>query len=374
MLKWIVMALAVAGLGIGVWTVATSGRDNPEPPPASTPSVNPYPSGIAATGLVEGASRNVQIAAPENGLVTEVSVQVADQVEAGDVLFQLDPRTLEAELVEARSALSVARAELAKAKAAPRAVTLPPLEAAVEKAEAELSLARTEFRQTQRAYENDAATQEELNRRQSALDAAKATLSQARATLREAEAGTWSRDITIAQEKVDQAQARVTSLKERIDRLTVRAPIDGKVLKRRIEPGEYTAPAMNDNAPLVLARLDPLHIRAQVDEEDAPRLREGADAIARVRGAADIRVPLEMVRIEPLAEPKRQLTGVATEVVDTRVIEVVFAVEAGEDNPLYPGMLVDVFIEGPRAATQPATAPQPATKPVLPNIAEPATP
>jgi multidrug resistance efflux pump len=361
MLKWIVIILAVLGLGMGLWTVATSGRDNPEPPPASTPSVNPFPSGIAATGLVEGTSRNVQIAAPENGLVTNVDVQVNDRVEKGDQLFQLDPRQLRAQLTEARAALKLSEAELAKAKAAPRPVTLPPLRAAVEKAKAELALAETELRQTRRAFNNDAATREELNRRQAARDAAEATLDQARASLNEAEAGTWSRDLAIARRQVDQAQANIEAIRRRLRRLTVRAPIAGTVIKRRIEPGEYTAPGFADDSAMVLARLDPLHIRAQVDEEDAPRLRDGAKGVARLRGAADIEVPLEMLRIEPLAEPKQQLTGVATEVVDTRVIEVIFEVQPTTDAPLYPGMLVDVFIEGPAAATRPATQTQDTT-------------
>ncbi len=68
-----------------------------------------------------------------------------------------------------------------------------------------------------------------------------------------------------------------------------------------------------------------------------PRLREGAAGIARVRGAAEKRLPLVMVRIEPLAIPKMSLTGSVTERVDTRVVEVLFRVESLEGMRLYPG-------------------------------------
>jgi len=359
MLKWTVIALAALGLMVGVWTVTTNQRSNPEPAPASPPSVNPFPAGVAATGIVEGASRNVRVAAPEQGLITSVAAEVDERVEKGDVLFRLDTRPLEAQLTEARATRRHARAQLAKAKAAPRPVSLPPLEAAVEKAQAELAFARTEYRQTKRAFDNDAATQQELDRRQSALASAKAGLAEAKARLRKAEAGTWQRDIDIARRRVGEAKARIESLKQRIERLTVRAPINGTVLKRRVEPGEYAAAATGNEAAMVLANVQTLHIRAQVDEEDAPRLRRQAKGVARVRGAADIQVPLKMLRIEPLAEPKRQLTGVSTEVVDTRVIEVVFEVKDKKDAPLYPGMLVDVFIEGPAAPTSPDAATSP---------------
>jgi hypothetical protein len=54
-----------------------------------------------------------------------------------------------------------------------------------------------------------------------------------------------------------------------------------------------------------------------------------------------------MLAIEPLAVPKKQLTGSTQELVDTRVVEVLFAVQPGSpDNiRLYPGQIVDVFID-----------------------------
>ena len=73
-------------------------------------------------------------------------------------------------------------------------------------------------------------------------------------------------------------------------------------------------------------------------------LRTGAAAQARVRGQKAILVPLTMIRIEPLAQPKVQLSGATTERVDTRVLEVLFRVQGSAT--LYPGQLVDVFIDG----------------------------
>jgi hypothetical protein len=102
--------------------------------------------------------------------------------------------------------------------------------------------------------------------------------------------------------------------------------------------------------------LSSLHVRAQVNEEDAPLLREGARGVARVRGPARIELPLRMLRIEPLAQPKRQLTGDFSELVDTRVVEVVFEADASSmprGSRLYPGQIVDVFIETPAVEPSP---------------------
>ena len=49
MIKWITISLAVLGLALGVYTVATARHDPPKAPLAAQPSVNPYPRGIAGT-------------------------------------------------------------------------------------------------------------------------------------------------------------------------------------------------------------------------------------------------------------------------------------------------------------------------------------
>ena len=66
-------------------------------------------------------------------------------------------------------------------------------------------------------------------------------------------------------------------------------------------------------------------MRADVDEVDAWRLQAGAGAVGSPRGASSVRVPLRFVREEPYVVPKKSLTGDSTERVDTRVMQVLFA-------------------------------------------------
>jgi hypothetical protein len=53
---------------------------------------------------------------------------------------------------------------------------------------------------------------------------------------------------------------------------------------------------------------------------------------------------LQFERVEPYVIPKKSLTGDNTERVDTRVLQVIYAVNVSE-MPLYVGQQVDVFIE-----------------------------
>ena len=355
MVKWIVIAISVVGLSVGVFTAATAKEQTTAPPPASAPSINPFTSGIAATGLVEAASRNIEVAPPEPGLVVDVLAEVGDHVESGQPLLQLDPRAIKAELIRGHAARDLAAARVQQLEAEPRAETIPPLEAAHNEAEARARDAEAEFRRASDAMKRDASTASEVDRRRFAAEAAKASAAAAKARLDLARAGAWNKELAVAHASLASANADIEAWNIRLDRLTVRSPIDAVVLQRNISKGEYAALSSNAGGVFVIGDLSALNVRALINEEDAPRLRAGAKAMARARGATTDGlelIPLSMIRIEPLARAKRQLTGVAGELVDTRVIEVLFRVDAqpgpgGLPAGFYPGQLVDVYVDVP---------------------------
>ena len=109
-------------------------------------------------------------------------------------------------------------------------------------------------------------------------------------------------------------------------------------------PGEtwdYTA-----TQPLMLlGRLDPLHVRVDIDEHDGSRVAHGAAATGHVRGHPKERLTLEFVRMEPLVIPKRSLTGDAGERVDTRVLQAIYRIKPPHAG-IFPGQQLDVFLEG----------------------------
>lgn len=345
MIRWLTFVLAAVGLTLGVYTAATARHEAPRVPLAGEPSVNPYKQGIAATGQVEASSRNVSIGSPEGGVVMRVRAEVGQEVKAGDPLFELDARVLESDLIKARAAREAAEAALKLIVARPRAEDLPPLEAAVRAAEAEVADWSDQVTRYGEAQAQVATGDYEKVRRQFAVTGAKARLAAAQARLTLAKAGAWAPEVEVAKADVSQAEANIRALELLIERRTVRAPMDATVLKRNVEPGQYAA-ADQSSAAFVLGDLRQLHVRARVDEEDLPMLRMGAKAQARVRGQKAVMVPLAMIRIEPLAQAKTQLSGATTERVDTRVLEVMFRVESLGEATLYPGQLVDVFIDG----------------------------
>ena len=120
--------------------------------------------------------------------------------------------------------------------------------------------------------------------------------------------------------------------------------VDGEVLQVKVRPGEYAQAGPLATPLMLLGDVSKVHVRVDIDENDAWRFRPGAKAQAFVRGNRDLQAALEFVRVEPYVVPKRSLTGESTERVDTRVLQVLYSFDPRE-LPVYVGQQMDVFVE-----------------------------
>jgi multidrug efflux pump subunit AcrA (membrane-fusion protein) len=147
-----------------------------------------------------------------------------------------------------------------------------------------------------------------------------------------------------AEAKLDQAIAALEGARADLDKTITKAPIDGAILKVNVRLGDYAAAGVLSAPLMTMGSIEPLHIRVDVDEADAWRVRSDSPAIARLRGNPAIAAALSFVRFEPYVLPKRSLTGDTTERVDTRVLQAIYAFRPN-DFPAFVGQQVDVFIK-----------------------------
>ena len=347
--KYLLPVIALLGAAYAASVAAAGSQPAPVAQPVSDPSRPPFASYISGSGMIEAQTRNIAIGAPLPRLVKEVLVKVGDDVKAGAPLFQLSDRVTRAELEVRRAALAGTRARLARLEAAPRPEGIPPAEARVAELEAVLADLRQQVALWDSVADKRAVSAEELGRKKYAAQAAESRLGVARAELALLKAGSWKPDLEVARAEVAEAEAQVVVAETELDRLTVRAPVDGTVLQVNIRPGEFAA-AEGGSSPLMLfggtARL---HVRVDVDENDAWRFRRGAAAVAFVRGNREFMTPLRFEWVEPFVVPKRALTGETTERVDTRVMQAVYSFDRGT-LPVYLGQQMDLFIEAPNKA------------------------
>ncbi len=346
--RYILPVLSLLLVGLAIYQVYSTQRQEPILEPAVPPPSSPYHYTVAGAGMVEARMENVQIAPAIPGLVLEIYVDVGQQVRKGDPLLRVDDRHLWAQLQQAEAQLRYSQAQLAKLESMPRPEELPPARARVAAAQVALALAEDAFRRAERVWMTKQIAEEEYVQKRLQRDLAQQQLAQAEADLRLLEAGAWERDKEIARAQVEQMRAQIATLKTEIERAILRAPMDGVILQRNVRPGEYIAVSFPGAAPaFVLGDMSELHVRVNIDEYDIPRFQPGAPAKAFVRGYPRSEYQLRFVRVEPYVVPKKSLTGENTERVDTRVLQVIYAVE-NPDPPLYVGQQLDVFIQANR--------------------------
>jgi HlyD family secretion protein len=316
--------------------------------PTNPPPVAAFENQVGAVGLVEAASENIGVSLPVPGLVTRVAVRAGDTVQAGQLLFSLDDRDLRAELALRQSAVALAQSKLAKLEASPRPEEIPPAQSRIDEAKAVLEDAHVQLRAMESVKDPRAIRQEDLLRRRRATESAAARVRQAESSMRLLLAGTWKPDLEVARAELRQAEAQVARTQTDLGRLLVTAPMAGRILQCKVRPGEYAPAGVLAQPLMLLGQVEQLHVRADIDEKDAWRFAPGSAASASVRGNAKVKYPLTFVRVEPFVIPKKNLTGESTERVDTRVLQVIYALPKATE--LYPGQQMDLSIRAKEGA------------------------
>ena len=343
MKKYTVPIAAVLSLSFAItWALASKPVHKPTVP-LSAPPESTSDHTVAAVGLVEPESENIELSCSVSGMVTNLYVKAGDYVDRGQPLFTVDDRDIRAQLDVKRAALALARARLQKLEEAPRAEEIPPAEAKVEEAKALLADAEVQVKLINSVTDRRAVREEDVKRRQLNYEAAKARLEEAEKDLALLKAGTWKPDLEIARGEVQQAAAEMRQLETDLARLTMLAPVDGTILQNKVRLGQYAQCGPLTEPLMVFGGGNDLHVRADVDESDAWRVRPGSDAVAYLRGNSRISFPLEFVRFEPYVVPKKSLTGDSTERVDTRVLQVIYRLRDPK-AAVYDGQQMDVYI------------------------------
>lgn len=294
--KYILPVVAALGLALGIATVVRGNQPQPVAQPVAQPARAPFDSFVAGSGIIEGATENIAVGTPVSGIVEAIYVKWGDQVRNGDRLFKIDDRDLQANLLVAQ--------------------------ANVKQAEANLAQAKDKLRLYESVPDKRATTVDELTNRRGV--------------------------VTVDAAALAAAKAQVEQTEIEIERRTVRALVPGQILQIKTRLGEFAQAGVLATPLMLLGNDTRLHVRVDIDENDAWRFRPGAQALAYVRGNPDLKTSLRFERFEPYVIPKQSLTGDSTERVDTRVLQVIYSFDEGA-LPVYVGQQMDVFIEAPPA-------------------------
>jgi HlyD family secretion protein len=294
------MRLVVAAVLVCVLMV---GLDYPYSPGSSAPTFittaverGHITTQVRANGTVEAVVM-VDVSSQLSGRVAKVFVGFNESVAAGQPIAQLDQETFVARVDEARAALRVAKATAQLEKAAFERAKL-----AVENARTAEKLAEAQStaikakqdeleRELQRKIQlarTGSGTEQDLTRTQAQRDAGNADLRASIEQIRmkteaiaiaEAERQMAEANLENTQAVIEQKQATLEQAQLDLDRAVVRAPIDGIIIKRDVNPGQTVAVSLEAKTLFQIAGdLHEMEVHGKIDEADVGQLQIGQTA------------------------------------------------------------------------------------------------
>jgi HlyD family secretion protein len=257
---------------------------------------------VVANGTLQ-PTRAVNIGSELSGTVAQVLVDINDPVRRGELLVQLDTAKLKDQIERSRAALAVAEAVVA--------------EAAATRAEARSALARLE--QVAQLSGGEVPSRAEL-------DAGRAALARADAAALSAAASVLGARAALATDSTNLARA------------AIRAPIDGVILSRNVDPGNAVAASLQAVTLFTLAEdLAHLRLLVNVDEADVGAVRVGQQATFSVSSYADRQYPATITRI-----------AYGSTIAENVVSYVAYLDVDNADLSLRPGMTATAVIQAAR--------------------------
>ena len=288
--EWVIPALAVLGLGFALRAVLVHKTPPREGPPLPPPQ-SAFEQNVSGIGVVEPRSEFINVATELSGVVRRVPVDVGERVKKGDTLFVLDTREVMAQMNVLEKSLASARVQAQDAGA--------------------------QFESVRRLKGTPAVSQDLFNQRHYAHK--------------------------LALSKVKELEAQLNQAHVTRERLNVRAPLTGVVLQVNVWEGEYAAAGVSQTPAMVMGDTTRAHVRVEFDEENIRHIQPHTKAYGVTRDNPTQKIPLTFVYEEPYVLPKQNL-AVAGQRVDTRVLQVVYALPATTEG-IFMGQQMDVFVE-----------------------------
>lgn len=293
---WPVAVVAAGVVAGSAWLALSEGVGS------STARIAPVEFEVTLAGIEEHVTAQgklepkqfVDVGAQVSGQLERIHVEIGDDVEAGQLLAEIDPRVYEARV----------RADEARLKA---------LEAARMEQEALVSQARQKLERNQRLLKSRAVAEQTHEDAETALKVAEAKLLSIEA-------------------QTDEAQSTLDGDRTNLEYTKIYAPIAGTVVLKGVREGQTLNSSQSAPTIVQLADLDTMTVKAQVAEADIGRLMPGMSVYFRTLGSADRRWDGAVRQILP-----------SPEIINDVVLYNVLVDVDNRDRRLMTGMSTQMF-------------------------------
>ena len=288
---WIIVAAALLSAG-GWWVWRQAQRRNAEAPgarPTATAKVEArdISFSVDAAGDI-GPADQVSVRPEINGRISELPVDIGDQVKKDQLLCLLDDKELRTEKETSLAEVAGANLQIVTSKL-------------------NHDKAALDFSRTKELFGNKLISKEEFDHAQNAL-------------------ALMANSIQVASNVLDRAQKSLGQVDERLSKTRITAPFDCTVLTRPVSLGQTVSGSAGFNSGtevMTIANLNNMIVNAHINQADVTRLRTNLQVEIQVESVAGLKMRGIIERIAPQAVIKNGIKGFGTRVaikeIDPRV-------------------------------------------------------
>ncbi|MGH8700038.1 MAG: efflux RND transporter periplasmic adaptor subunit [Burkholderiales bacterium] len=225
-------------------------------------------SAISATGTVNPVTA-VQVGSQVSGQIKEIYVDFNSEVKKNQVIARIDPESFVLRVNQAMADLESARATVLTQRA-----NVSALQSEVSRSKVSLAEAERDYQRNKLLHEKNFVSAAALDKAEFAFRVAQEQVKTTQAQLAVGESQVRNVEALVKQREAQLAQAKVD-----LDRTTIRAPVDGIVVKKSVEPGQTVAASLQAPELFVIAQdLRRMQVDTSIDEAEVGRVREGQAA------------------------------------------------------------------------------------------------
>ena len=252
-------------LGISIWAYHNYSTRSREP--------------IQASGTIEATT--VDISARSSGIVATLTLQEGQSVKQNQLVATLSRSDLVAQKERDAMGVLAAQANLEDLQSGARLPELEEARSNVNIASTNLDKAQRDFGRAESLFKAGALAQENLDQSRNNVDQKSALLEVAQNRLRLLEAGNRPQKIKAAAAELERNKAVLQASQSVLEDLQLFAPIEGTVLSRNYEPGEFVQLGSSLGT---IADLSHMWINIYIPTDDLPQIKLGQKVHFTVSG------------------------------------------------------------------------------------------
>ena len=274
---------------------------------------------LNATGYIIAAHK-IELASKVVGRVKWIGVDKGDKVTKGQPIVRLEDDEYRAQLQQAEGRLASLQAKLRELENGSRPEEIAVAKANLDQAKADLANARINLERTRRLAAEGVLAQQALDNAQALFDAQQARVRSLERTYELKRIGPRQEEIDAVKGQIEEAGGAVAFCRTQLLNTVIRAPINGTILEREVEIGEYvTTSFVGERGAkgyvVSLADLNDLQVELDINQNDFARLGPHQPAIVTTDAYPDREYEGVIEEISPEANRQKATVQVKVQIL-----------------------------------------------------------